>query len=120
MEEFIPEKYRTFAGAVFVLSTIALATYIPKETSYSSRVDRSISLFGYLVFLLGLWGSSRKRSAIKWRPVIVGILSQFVLATFVLRTRIGRQIFTFLAETFTTFLDFSNVGIDIPRGCPFV
>jgi CNT family concentrative nucleoside transporter len=111
VERTIPEKFRTILGAIIVFSTIMIGSFVPAEHEYNKRSDRAISLFGYLVFTLGLYATSRHQRHINWRSVIVGILVQFVIAIFVLRTTLGKSIFQFLSQALTTFLTFAYVGV---------
>ncbi len=107
----MPAKYRVGAGAALVFVALLLGVFIPGETSFNHREDRAVSVFGYLVFLLGLYATSRHRRAINWRPVIVGILAQFIIAFFVLRTDLGKTIFKFLSDALTTLLVFAYDGV---------
>jgi len=111
VEIIVPEKFRTIVGAFIVFAAILLGAFVPAEHVYNKRSDRAVSLFGYLVFLLGLYITSRHRHHINWRPVIVGLLVQFIIAIFVLRTTLGKDIFTFLSQALTTFLSFAYVGV---------
>ncbi len=78
---------------------------------YNRRSDRAVSVFGYLVFLVGLYVTSRNREAINWRPVIVGILAQFIVGFFVLQTGLGKTVFKFLSDALTTLLVFAYDGV---------
>lgn len=111
MEKIIPEKLRTLIGAFLVFAAIMVGSFVPGELEYNKRSDRAVSLFGYLVFILGLYATSRHRHHINWRLVIVGILVQFIIAIFVLRTTLGKDIFQFLLKALTTFLSFAYVGV---------
>jgi len=61
---------------------------------------------------VALYCTSRHRTRINWRPVIVGILVQFIIAIFVLRTTLGKDIFQFLSQALTTFLSFAYKGVE--------
>ncbi|CAL3963402.1 unnamed protein product [Diplocarpon coronariae] len=111
LETLIPQTYRTIIGAILVVVALLLGVFIPDETPYNLRSDRAVSMFGYIVFLAGLYATSRNRKAIVWRPVIVGILTQFIVGFFVLQTELGRTIFKFLADALTTLLVFAYDGV---------
>ena len=47
---------------------------------------------------------------IKWRPVLLGLLCQYLLAVFILRYGVGYYSFLRLGEFAETLFDFSNAG----------
>lgn len=85
----IPEKMRLPLAATATILIITIGAFASPESLDNTRANRAISLFGLIVFLAGLWATSRNRAAIQWRTVIVGMLMQFVIALFVLRTSAG-------------------------------
>ena len=85
----IPEKWRLPLGAVGVIAVFLLGSFISAESEDNTRENRAVSLFGLLVFIFVLWLTSANRKAIKWHTVIVGMLVQFIIALFVLRTTAG-------------------------------
>lgn len=85
----IPEKMRIPAGAGVSIAAIVVGSFASPESGDNTRANRAISLFGLLVFLAVLWATSRNRSKIRWHTVIVGMLVQFIIALFVLRTQAG-------------------------------
>ena len=86
---FIPEKFRTLAGGLLTASVIIIGAFASPTSEDNTRENRAVSLFGLLVFIVVLWATSRNRKAIRWHTVIVGMLMQFVIALFVLRTQVG-------------------------------
>ena len=74
------------AGTVAV---ILVGTFVSEESTEKIRANRAVSLFGLLVFIAAFYATSRDRKAIKWQTVITGMLAQFILALFVLRTKAG-------------------------------
>lgn len=111
VEKVVPEQHRTATGAVVVIVALLLGVFIPGETTYNHRSDRAVSVFGYIVFLSGLYITSRHRRHINWKPVIVGILVQFIIGFFVLRTTLGKTIFRFISDALTTMLEFAYQGV---------
>lgn len=111
VEKVIPEQHRAATGAFVVIVALLLGVFVPGETTYNHRSDRAVSVFGYLVFLSGLYITSRHRKHINWKPVIVGILVQFIMAFFVLRTTLGKTIFKFLSDALTTLLTYAYQGV---------
>jgi CNT family concentrative nucleoside transporter len=85
----IPEKARLPLGAAGTVAVMLVGTFVGAESADNTRANRAVSLFGLAVFILGFWATSRNRKAINWQTVIVGMLAQFLLALFVLRTKAG-------------------------------
>ncbi|EDV25882.1 uncharacterized protein TRIADDRAFT_24158 [Trichoplax adhaerens] len=71
---------------------------------------RFASFGGLLVYLLICWIFSKHRSQVRWRPVIVGFIIQFIMGLLILRTTVGFQVFQFLGNLITTFLNFTDSG----------
>lgn len=102
---------RLLVGAIITLAVILLGTFVPTETSYSKREDRAISFFGVVVAVFGLWLSSKHRKKIQWNSVIGGILMQFIVALFVLRTKCGFDVFNFISTLARELLGFAKDGV---------
>ncbi len=82
-------------------------------------MERVTSAFGLVVFIGLAYAFSTNRKAVKWRPMIWGLILQFVLAIIVLRTKVGYAIFSWLGDLVTYFLDFSDVGAKFVFGDKF-
>ena len=87
--QMIPEKFRLPLGALGTFGVILLGTFINEETADNTRANRAVSIFGLLVFIFVFWATSKDRSRINWHTVIVGMLTQFIIGLFVLRTQAG-------------------------------
>ncbi|KAL5628606.1 hypothetical protein BROUX41_003354 [Berkeleyomyces rouxiae] len=107
----IPEKLRIPAGAVVTVSAITIGTFATEEWEDNNRENRAVSLFGLFVLIAVLWATSVHRSRIEWRTVIGGMLAQYVIALFVLRTGVGYDIFKFIADRAGDLLGFSKLGV---------
>jgi concentrative nucleoside transporter, CNT family len=109
---FLPEKTRLPLGAAVTILTIIVGSFASKESADNTRANRAVSLFGLVVFLAGFYITSRNRSKIIWHTVIVGMLSQFIIALFVLRTQAGYDIFNFISELARLLLGFAKDGVE--------
>lgn len=109
---FIPEKFRTAAGAALTIAVILVGSFVTEESKANTRAQRAISLFGLCVFIFAFWATSRNRSKIVWHTVIVGMLIQFIIALFVLRTKAGYDIFTFVSDLARELLSFAKAGVE--------
>jgi len=107
----VPEKWRIPGAAMVVVATYLVGSFVSEETQQNTRADRAISCLGLLVFIFVLWATSRNRAAIKWHTVIVGMLMQFVIALFVLRTQVGYDIFDFISTLARSLLGFAKDGV---------
>lgn len=107
----IPPKMRTPAGAFVAIGAILIGSFVSEEKEDNTRENRAISLFGMLVFIAFLWATSRDRSKINWRTVIGGMLAQYIIGIFVLRTGVGYDIFRFIADRAADLLGFAKDGV---------
>ncbi|KAJ5934976.1 hypothetical protein N7466_004523 [Penicillium verhagenii] len=108
----IPEKLRLPAGALVTIATILIGSFASPTTATNNRADRAVSLFGLAVFLTLLYATSRNRKKIVWHTVIVGMLVQFLVALFVLRSGAGYDIFNFVATLARDLLGFAADGVE--------
>ncbi|KAF1935559.1 H+/nucleoside cotransporter-like protein [Clathrospora elynae] len=107
----VPEKMRVPAAALLTISVIIVGAFASEESEDNTRANRAVSLFGLAVFIFGFWATSRNRSKIVWHTVIVGMLFQFIVALFVLRTKAGFDIFNFISELARLLLGFADDGV---------
>lgn len=108
---FIPEKMRVPAGAALTIAVIIIGSFASEESQDNTRANRAVSLFGLAVFLFFFWWTSRNKKKIVWHTVIVGMLTQFIIALFVLRTKAGYDIFEFVSTLARLLLGFAADGV---------
>ncbi|KAJ0425132.1 Na+ dependent nucleoside transporter C-terminus-domain-containing protein [Aspergillus carlsbadensis] len=108
----IPEAWRIPGGALVTIGTIVVGSFASEEAPGNTREDRAVSLFGLVVCIFLLWLTSRNRRKIVWHTVIVGMLVQFIVALFVLRTTAGYDIFDFISMLARELLGFAQKGVD--------
>ncbi|KAI9840578.1 MAG: hypothetical protein M1837_001517 [Sclerophora amabilis] len=108
--DLVPERLKIPAGALLVIAVILVASFVSEESRDNTRANRAVSLFGIAVFIFALWGTSKHRKAVKWHTVIVGMLVQFIIALFVLRTKAGFDIFNFISGLARNLLKFAGEG----------
>ncbi|ORX90419.1 hypothetical protein K493DRAFT_59500 [Basidiobolus meristosporus CBS 931.73] len=108
----IPEKIRLILGVLLPVALIVAVTLaLPTQEGHSSRLDRLRSLLGLFVFIVILFATSNNRKLIPWRTVVVGVLLQFLLGLFILKTSVGYDIFSWLSNLCSTLLQFSKSGL---------
>lgn len=108
--ERLPPRARTPLGAFVAIAAVLVGTFVTDESADNNRENRAVSLFGLVVLLFVFWATSKKRTAIQWRTVIGGMLAQYVVALFVLRTTVGYDIFKFIADRAADLLGFARDG----------
>ena len=69
-----------------------------------------IGLLGVVLILAVAFLFSNNRKAINYRTVGVGLLLQILLGLFILKTALGKEIFSALGKGVTRIIDFSNDG----------
>ncbi|XP_018303103.1 solute carrier family 28 member 3 isoform X2 [Mycetomoellerius zeteki] len=103
-------KYGTRIRAiiVYLVILVAIITFLIIDTADSRH--RLISILGVIV-LLGLgWVFSKHPGQVNWKPVIWGLILQFILGLITLRWPVGRSIFQCVSTKVTTFLNYAKSG----------
>ncbi|KAH8701650.1 H+/nucleoside cotransporter [Talaromyces proteolyticus] len=114
----IPKKLRYPSAGLLVVAVILVGSFASPETPQNTRVDRVVSLVGLGLLIFTLWITSRDRKKINWQAVIVGMLVQFIVALFVLRTKAGYDIFNFISGLATDLLGFATQGVEFLTATP--
>jgi CNT family concentrative nucleoside transporter len=68
-------------------------------------------LVGLGLIIFAFWVTSRHRRHVNWRTVIGGMLAQYIVGLFVLRTQAGYDIFKFIADRAGDLLGFASEGL---------
>lgn len=110
--EAIPARLHQPLAAVVTVAVFLVGSMVPAETGDNTRANRAVSLFGLVVMIALLTLTSRDWRRIPWHTVIGGMLTQFVIAVFVLRTQAGYDIFAFISEMARTLLGFAADGVE--------
>ena len=90
-------------------STQAIVDF-KRENDETSILSRIMSVFGIFAFIGIAWLMSNNRKRVLWKLVAVGTGIQLVFALFILRTSVGKAIFSFLNDAVTVLLDFTSAG----------
>jgi len=109
--DMVPAKWRKPAAALGSFAVFLVGTFVPDETGDNTRANRAISIFGLLVLLAVLTATSRDWRIIPWHTVIGGMLTQFIIGVFVLRTKAGFDIFKFISDMARQLLGFASQGL---------
>ncbi|KOS20273.1 Solute carrier family 28 member 3 [Escovopsis weberi] len=107
----IPPRLRTPLGALVAIAAVVVGTFVSPENEDNTRANRAISLVGIIIVIFVFWFFSRSRQHVKWRTVIVGMLAQYIIGLFVLRTSVGYNIFKFIADRAADLLECSKSGV---------
>ncbi|KAG8167771.1 hypothetical protein KVR01_003460 [Diaporthe batatas] len=110
--EAIPAKLHQPLAALGTVGVFLVGSMVPAETGQNTRANRAVSLFGLLVMIAVLTATSRDWRKIPWHTVIGGMLTQFIIAVFVLRSQAGYDIFAFISEMARTLLGFAADGVE--------
>ncbi|KAJ3058600.1 hypothetical protein HK102_010403, partial [Quaeritorhiza haematococci] len=116
-KKVVPERFRMLVFGIFVASLLLLTLLLtPIDEQYGNLVSRLQSFAGIFVLLGILFATSADRRAIPWRTVVVGLLLQFLIAIFVLRTQLGISIVRYMSTLITNFLKMSHNGLEFIFG----
>ncbi|XP_031625263.1 uncharacterized protein LOC116341962 [Contarinia nasturtii] len=113
---FQKSKFLKVAFVVVILLIFAVCIGID---TYKSP-ERLQSLLGIVILLSIGFAFSKHRSQINWRPVIFGVILQFILGLFCIRIEIGRKIFVCLGEKVAVFFSFAKHGAKFVYGADLV
>ncbi|KAF2091245.1 hypothetical protein K490DRAFT_71459 [Saccharata proteae CBS 121410] len=106
----IPQKLALPLSALLVVAVFLIGTFASPVSQDNTLDNRAISLLGLVIFIAVLWATSRNRKMINWHAVIVGMLMQYIIALFVLRTTAGYDIFNFISTLARELLGFADQG----------
>jgi CNT family concentrative nucleoside transporter len=115
----IPAKLHKPIAALVSVAVFLIGTLVPEETGDNTRANRGVSIFGFIVLLAVLTATSRNWRIIPWHTVIGGMLTQFVVAVFVLRTHAGYDIFKFISDMARALLGFAKNGLEFLTDADF-
>ena len=75
-------------------------------------MDQYKGILGILTLLAIAYAMSNNRNKISFRTIYWGLGLQFIFAVFILKTPIGKPIFSFLDKIITKLISFSDAGSD--------
>jgi len=110
--DIVPAKLHQPIAGLGTFGVFLVGSFVPEETGDNTRANRAISIFGFIVLLSVLTATSRNRRRIPWHTVIGGMLTQFIVAVFVLRTQAGYDIFKFISDMARELLGFAGQGLE--------
>lgn len=82
----------------------------------------SVQVFYFYLFFDKTFFKNRFFCLIKinWRPVICGVILQFLMGIFCIRMDIGRSIFTCLGNKVAKFFDYAKQGAEFVYGTQLI
>ncbi|XP_055631867.1 sodium/nucleoside cotransporter 1-like [Toxorhynchites rutilus septentrionalis] len=78
--------------------------------------ERLMSLIGMVILFLISFLCCKHPTKINYRPVVLGVIFQFLLGLFCIRWEVGRSIFTCFGDKVATFLNYSKAGASFVYG----
>lgn len=96
--QLIPLKLQIPAASLFIIAIIFLGTFLSPETPNNTYRSRGISIGGLFLLYFILYITSTNRKRIAWPTVLMGLLCQYLICLFVLRTEVGYDIFSFISS----------------------
>jgi CNT family concentrative nucleoside transporter len=87
--------------------------------SYGTFMHRLISVLGIVVFIGLAWLMSSHKRRVNPRIIVGGLLLQFGLAIFILRTPVGAAVFDAIGDVFLALLNCVNAGSEFVFGADY-
>ncbi|XP_018369850.1 PREDICTED: solute carrier family 28 member 3 isoform X2 [Trachymyrmex cornetzi] len=110
LERLQNTKYGTRITAIIIYLVILIAIVIFLTIDTVNSRHRLISILGVII-LVGLgWVFSKHPGQVNWKPVIWGLILQFILGLITLRWPVGRSIFQCVSAKVATFLNYAKSG----------
>ncbi|XP_070579806.1 solute carrier family 28 member 3-like isoform X2 [Ptychodera flava] len=111
-------KYQTVIKRfLYIILLGGLSIFIIMDTRHAR--NQLISAVGFVSIIIFCFVCSKNHSKILWRQVVWGILLQFFLGLFILRTVAGYELFQWLGSAIAYFFTFSNYGAEFVFGDNF-
>ncbi|XP_077864447.1 solute carrier family 28 member 3-like [Saccoglossus kowalevskii] len=93
---------------LYIILVVGLVVFIILEAK--DYPPQLMSALGACVFVSFGFVFSKYPGAVRWRPVLWGLGLQFIFAVFILRTKVGFELFKWLGDFVQKFLSFSDYG----------
>ncbi|OAA61986.1 Concentrative nucleoside transporter [Niveomyces insectorum RCEF 264] len=103
-------RYQHVPLILFTVTVVLAGTFSSPAVAGNTQANRAVSLFGLLLFLGGFYATSRDPQHINTRAVVGGTLAQFLLGVFVLKTKVGYDIFNFVGDMAKQLLGYAGDG----------
>ncbi|GAB6028853.1 hypothetical protein CHUAL_004655 [Chamberlinius hualienensis] len=107
-------NFQWFRWAVYIVLIGSITAFLVVDAK--DHYNRLISVSGIAVLILLGFLFSKYPHRIRWRHVFWGLGLQFLLALFVLRWEVGKEVFECLGDKVQTFLNFTNQGSSFVYG----
>lgn len=91
---------------IFLVLAIAVALFFLTK----DHPEQLISAAGLMCLVLFTFVFSKHPRQVQWRPVIWGLILQFIMGLVILRTKLGFHIFDFLGNLVSAFLTYTDAG----------
>ncbi|XP_052800358.1 solute carrier family 28 member 3-like [Mya arenaria] len=100
----------TIAWALRIIVVVGVVTYVIIDIAIDQPANL-ISVAGMVLYIIIFYIFSINPAKVNWHTVFWGIALQYVFALLILRTETGYQIFKWLGDRVTEFLEHTMAGI---------
>ncbi|XP_013389091.1 solute carrier family 28 member 3 [Lingula anatina] len=115
VKRFDKSKLKYVRWAFYIIATLVIASIIIAEVAVKKPANL-MSGVGIIVYVAVFFIFSHNPAKVKWRPVFMGLLLQFIFALIILRTESGFHSFMWLGDRVSEFLDHTNFGAEFVLG----
>ncbi|XP_015704749.1 solute carrier family 28 member 3 [Coturnix japonica] len=108
-ERYLEKHWFWLKWVLRAVLIIAIIFWLILDTAKQGS-HQLISFGGLVMYILLMFIFSKYPMRVAWRPVLSGIVMQFLLGLLILRTKVGFNVFNWLGIQIQTFLEYSDTG----------
>ncbi|XP_065087903.1 solute carrier family 28 member 3 isoform X2 [Ochlerotatus camptorhynchus] len=110
VESFLRDVFGSLYAKLAAIGVILIAFALFCYFETKDEPERLMSLIGMVALFCLAFVFSKHPTKINYRPVLLGVMFQFLLGLFCIRWEVGRSIFSCIGDKVATFLNYSADG----------
>ncbi|CAH1780061.1 unnamed protein product [Owenia fusiformis] len=110
------KKWRYINWIIYGTLFIGVVLFLVFDTGRNP--EQLTSFGGLMFFIFALYITSTRPAKVRARPVVWGLILQFLLGLFILRWSVGYTVFKFLGDQVQLFLNYADEGSKFVFGDP--
>ncbi|XP_055535811.1 solute carrier family 28 member 3 [Wyeomyia smithii] len=110
LSRFLRETFTSLYAKLAVVAVVLVGFALFCFFETRDDPERLMSLVGMVVLFMIAFLCCKHPTKINYRPVVLGVIFQFLLGLFCIRWEVGRSIFSCIGDKVATFLNYSADG----------